>query len=77
MNKPNKKTGNRLKDTEKKLVVARGEEGGMKGETGQGKGVQTPSHKINKHGDVCTAQGIVNNIVITLYNDRWLLVLLG
>ena len=72
-NQPNKQNRNRLTDTENKLVVARGEEG--RGWTNQVKGVKRYTLAVIKqksHRDVMYSMvNIVNNIVITLYGDKW------
>ena len=54
-------------------MVARGEEGGRKGEIGErDKMYKLPVIKSISHGDVTYSIGnIVNNIVITLSDDRW------
>ena len=65
-------------DTESKLVAARGAGCGKLGETGEGiKKYKLPVIKQISHEDVRYSIGnTVNNIVITLYGDRWLLDLL-
>ena len=72
-NQPNKQNRNRLTDTENKLVVARGEEG--RGWTNEVKGVKRYTLAVIKqksHRDVMYSMvNIVNNIVITLYGDKW------
>ena len=62
----------RLVNTENKLVIVRGEVGRGMSDIGEGDSdVQASSYEISP-GDVMNSIGNrVNNIVITLYDDRW------
>ena len=74
----NKQNRNKLIHTENKWMFAR-----WKGKLGEqvkkGKGIRCKmARNKNSHGDVKYNTGnIVNNIVITVYGVRWVLVLAG
>ena len=74
MNKPNR---NKLINTENTVMVARGK--GDWGVDENGRELRSTNWRLqNSHGDVKYCVGnIVDNAVITLYDVRWVLDLLG
>lgn len=64
---------NRLTDTERKLVVARGEGTERMSKIGDGdQEAKNSSYKTNKTQDITyRIENILNNIVIMLHGGRW------
>ena len=63
-NKWTNKNGNRLIDTENRLIVARGEEFGRVGEKGEG--IKKYKLVVTEQSWGCSTGNIVNNILITV-----------
>ena len=64
-----KQNENGLIDIENKIVVAREEQKNRKGTK-----EQTSSYKISKpRGLIYSIRNMMNNIIITLYGERWVL----